>query len=269
MRLAQLIQQTHPTSGQIALFYAAQAGFFLKTSSDRLIGLDLYFSDCCERLYGYKRMIPPLIGPRELNIDLLASTHAHEDHLDVDALGILAKRGQTCFLGAPDCRAAYESAGLANDRYNILSEAEEWNFGDIVFRGIYADHGDSAPQAMGLLISIDRLNIYCTGDTAYVPDKILASLHTSVDIMIAPINGAFGNLDHLQACQLAADVKPKVILACHFGMFIEHGGDPASFLAQAEKLPETIKALVMAPGERMIYSRDKGTFDLATLKVDI
>ena len=269
MRLAQLIEQTHPASGQIAVFYAAQAGFLVKTSSDRLIGLDLYFSDCCERLYGFKRMIPALIGPRELNIGLLASTHAHEDHLDVDALPVLAESGQTFFLGAADCQPVYEAAGLASNRYHILGEAEEWNLDDIVFRGIFADHGDSAPQAIGLLISIDRLNIYCTGDTAYVPQKILPSLHTSVDIMIAPINGAFGNLDHLEACQLAVDVKPKVLLACHFGMFIEHGGDPASFLTQAQKLPEATKAVVMAPGERMIYSRDNGTFDLATLKVDI
>ena len=269
MRLAQLIEQTQPASGQIAIFYAAQAGFLVKTSGDRLVGLDLYFSDCCERLYGFKRMIPPVIGPQELNIDLLVSTHAHEDHLDVDALGILAQCGQTSFLGAADCRAAYESAGLANDRHNILSEGEEWNFGDIVFRGIFADHGDSAPQAIGLLISIDGVNIYCVGDTAYVPEKILASLQAPVDIMITPINGAFGNLDHVQACQLAAAVKPKVLLACHFGMFIEHGGDPASFLAQAENLPAAIKAVVMAPGERMMYSCDNGLLDLVTLKVDM
>ena len=99
MKLAQLIEQTHPAGGQVAVFYAAQAGFIVKISDNRLIGLDLYFSDCCERLYGFKRMIPPVINPRELNLDLLASTHGHEDHLDVDALGILAQSERTSFLG--------------------------------------------------------------------------------------------------------------------------------------------------------------------------
>ena len=85
--------------------------------------------------------------------------------------------------------------------------------------------------------------------------------------MIVPINPAFGNPGAEGACKLAAIVKPEIVIASHFGMFIEHGGEPGKFLALAKDiLPDSIIPLVMAPGEKMIYSRTKGIISSETLK---
>ena len=65
--------------------------------------------------------------------------------------------------------------------------------------------------------------------------------------MIAPINGAFGNLNATEACSLASAVKPSILMASHFWMFVEHGGDPAAFLAEATRLG--LNGMVMAPGD--------------------
>ena len=52
-----------------------------------------------------------------------------------------------------------------------------------------------------------------------------------------------------------------------FGMFIEHGGDPGAFLSFAKQaLPEAVTAVVMAPGERMIYSKSQGVKEMETQK---
>ena len=60
----------------------------------------------------------------------------------------------------------------------------------ISLRAVYADHGDLAPDAVGLLIEVDGIRIYHTGDTALRTEEILASLHAPVDIMLAPPLGA-------------------------------------------------------------------------------
>lgn len=256
MRLAETIAQTTVPHGDIALFYLAQAGFCIKTSRGIRIYIDPYLTDCCERLFGFKRRIPALIAAQELDADIVASTHAHADHLDPEALPIVAQNPKTLFLGAPDCRAVYRQAGLPEARYMILSCGDRVKIRGVTFRAIWADHGDLAPDAVGLLLCIDGITVYHTGDTALCPDQITASLGpAAVDAMIAPINGQFGNLTASEACKLAAAVKPRVVIASHFGMFAEHGGDPGQFLEQAKHLPAQTQPRVLGNGEGVIISR--------------
>ena len=61
MRLAEKIKDTKVEKGEIALFYLAQAGFCIKTTSNKIIVIDAYLSDAAERLFSFKRMIPSVI----------------------------------------------------------------------------------------------------------------------------------------------------------------------------------------------------------------
>ena len=120
--------------------------------------------------------------------------------------------------------------------------------GGATIRAVYADHGELAPDAVGFLIGIDGIKIYNVGDSGLSTDKILKSLgDVDVDIMIAPINGAFGNLNALEACALGAAVRPKMVIGCHFWMFVEQGGDPAAFLDESKRLG--LNGKIMATGE--------------------
>jgi L-ascorbate 6-phosphate lactonase len=253
MTLAEKIRNLNVKSGEVVLFYLAQAGFCIKTPKGTLVGIDLYLSDCCERMFGFKRLIPALVKPDELSLDILAATHSHVDHLDPDALDIFAKNPKTFFVGAQDCRELYEKAGIAKSQIATLKEGEEISVKDIRFRAIYADHGDLAPEAIGLLMQIGDLTVYHTGDTSLQPEKILASLgRVQIDVMIVPINGAFGNVNEKEACQLAAAIKPNTVIAAHFGMFEVHGGDPVEFLRMARTLPVGIEPVVIENGEHFI-----------------
>jgi len=258
MALSNFIDSTLVNPGQVALFSLAQAGFFIKTPAQTRLVIDPYLSDYCRRKFGFRRMMPPVIGAGELRADLVASTHAHPDHLDPDSLPVFARCPETSFLGAPDCESGYREAGLAPDRFAIIARGQSRTFRDVAIRAVYADHGDLAPDAVGFLLDIGGITIYDVGDSGYSPAKILPSLNSRVDIMIAPINAAYGNLGPEQACELAAQVKPRVMIASHFWMFIEHGGDPAAFLAAAARLAPGITPLVMAPGERILFDRQRG-----------
>lgn len=253
MRLAQSIREAVPRPGSVALFYLAQAGFCIKTGAGAVVYVDPYLTDSCERLFGFKRLIAAPITPAEAEADVVASTHAHADHLDPDALPVIARNPRTRFLGSPDCEEVYRRCGLARERYTILRQEETATLAGVGFRATYADHGELAPDAIGLLISVDGVTIYNVGDSAYRPQKMAASLNCRVDVMISPINGQFGNMDAVETCRLAAIIKPKVLIAAHFGMFAEHGGDVEAFLEAARALPAGIEARVMAPGELLTY----------------
>jgi len=265
MSLAARIAETQVPAGQIALFYLAQAGFCLKTSRGTQVYVDPYLTDCCERLFGFKRMIPPVLAPQDITSGILACTHAHADHLDPDALPTIAQAPGMTFVGARDCGEAFAQAGLPASRYTTLTPGQECTVNDVTLRAVYADHGDLAPEAVGLVIMAEGLTVYNTGDTALRPSRMLPWLRTPVDILIAPINGRFGNLDAREACQLAVRVKPKLLIASHFWMFVEHNGDPASFLAEARSLPQSVEAMVMAPGEMVRYAAGQGLVERRTL----
>ena len=250
--LAQEIREAQVEPGTLALWYLAQAGFCLKTSRGTTAYLDPYLSDCCNRMFGFKRMIPAVIAAEELEADLVVSTHAHADHLDPDALATIAAHPATRFVGAADCESVYLEHGIARDRFTILRPGEVVTLGDVSIRATYADHGELAPDAMGVVLEAEGLRVYDVGDSAFRPDAILPTLGGAVDVMIAPINGAFGNLDAAEACKLGSLVRPRVLIASHFWMFVEHGGDPARLIAEAQGLPEGVGAMVMAPGEKLV-----------------
>ena len=84
--LIDTIHRTEVPTGSIAVFYLGQAGFWFKTSSGKNIAIDVYLSDAAERLFGFKRMCPPVIEPEDIDVDLYLTTHSHIDHLDTDML---------------------------------------------------------------------------------------------------------------------------------------------------------------------------------------
>jgi L-ascorbate 6-phosphate lactonase len=257
--LSEKINSLKVAKGEIALFYLAQAGFYIKTSN-RAIVIDAYLSDAVERLFNFKRMIPAVIKPDEIDADLYLTTHSHADHLDPDALPVIARNSRTYFIGSADCEESYRQNGIPEDRFCVLKLNQEWKAKGISIKAVYANHGDLAPDAIGMLIEIEGIKIYHAGDTGFDPDKIKSSLNSDIDIMIAPINGQYGNLNAAETCELARILNPKILIASHFWMFLEHvgeggTGDPATFIKESGKLPGNIRAMVMAPGEMLKYSR--------------
>ena len=260
MKLTEKIINETASQNELLLFFLGQAGFLLKIDEGKLLAIDLYLSDAAERLFGFKRMIPAVVQPEDLNADVYLSTHSHVDHLDVDILPVVAKNDKTLFIGSPDCEAVYRQTGIVSDHYRVLGIGDTHELPGLQVRAVYADHGDLAPDAVGLLVETGGIKIYHAGDTAFAPEKISESLQTNIDVMIAPINGQFGNMNAREMCRLAEVLKPKILIACHFWMFLEHVGeggcgDPAAFLQEAKSLPKSTTPIVPAPGEMLRYRK--------------
>jgi len=258
--LSRRIRVTLVNPGSVAIFWLGQAGFVFKTPAGKIVYTDPYMTDYVQRVlpeYGlaFKRIMPSLIEAEEANADYIISTHSHQDHLDADALPILNKNPRIHFYGSPDCQPYYVEAGISKNRFSIFHKGETIKLGDFTLTGVYADHGELAPDALGVLFNFEGIKIWQVGDTAYRPDMWQDIFNEGIDIILPPINGAFGNLNGVEAAKLAHDAHAKVVIPCHFWMFPQHLGNPLEFLDACKQFAPEVQPMLMTQGEGFIYHK--------------
>ena len=112
------------------------------------------------------------------------------------------------------------------------------------------DHGLAEPSAVGVVITVDRKRIYIAGDTCLRLDYAERIADKGkLDIMIAPINGAFGNMNEKDCAELSKVLKPQLTIPSHYGMFASHGGNPGVFIDRMNETCPDNKYFIMAYGE--------------------
>lgn len=216
--------------GKTQLFSVGQAGFIVKSKSGQTLGIDLYLSDCVETVEGhdgYHRLQPHIVEPEELNLDIVIATHFHRDHFDVDSMKGLMANGNTQLFCAYDCQDDVDNLELDKQRVTFVKPGDSCDVGDFHISFIHSDHGAGAPLEVGVLVTVDGKNILEVGDTSLHldwKDEYLSK--GTVDVLIAPINGAYGNLNEQEQVTLTKELCPTLTIPCHFGMFASHGGHP-------------------------------------------
>lgn len=229
--------------GSTHIFWCGQAGFIVKSSKGELLGIDLYLSECVESVEGndgYHRLMPQIVSPAELDMNIIIATHFHRDHFDVDAIQGLMLKGKTSLLCAYDCREDVESLELDKNRVTFVKPGDCQTIGDFDIRFVKSDHGEAAPQAVGVLLTVDGKKILEVGDTSLHLDWKDEYLRNGpIDVLIAPINGAYGNLNEQEHVTLTMELQPKLTVPCHYGMFASHGGHPGLWRELiVEQMPE-------------------------------
>ncbi|MBR4349921.1 MAG: MBL fold metallo-hydrolase [Bacteroidales bacterium] len=219
--------------GQTHLFFLGQAGFVVKTASGKYIGYDMYLSDCVYRTEQkdcLQRLLPQILDTESIPFDFIVASHAHRDHFDEDSLPELMQHTNARLIATPSCENDVERLRIDKSRCTFVSVCDKLKFNDIEFHFVPCDHGDGAPDAVGLVLSVDGKKIYFTGDTCLRLD--MADYFRALgkfDVMAAPINGAWGNLDETECAAWANALQPTLTIPCHYGMFALHGGNPDKF----------------------------------------
>ena len=251
--LAKAIESDEVPQGSLAIYWLSQAGFVFKSPSAKIVYIDPYLSDVVERRFGFKRMMACPISAEEVNADLLICTHEHLDHMDPDALPIVARNPRVRFAGPIECVKEFKQMGISEERCILLEEGKEIRLAGIRVNVVFADHGELAPDAVGVVVEMDNVKVYHTGDTAYRPAEFEPAIKMRPHVLLPCINGRYGNLNAHEAALLTQAVNPRLAIASHFWMFVEHNGDPAGFLEDCSKLAPGVEALVMKPGERFLF----------------
>lgn len=233
-----------------ALFSVGQAGFIIKSSSGQLLAIDLYLSNCVERLEGhkgFKRLLPQILSASDLAFDTVICAHPHLDHFDIDAVPEMVSKGAKLFCSV-DCEKLVHQ--LQMEYYSpfitYVAPGDHHTAGDFDITFVNCDHGTGAPDAVGVVVKVDGKTIYEVGDSCLRLDRV-NEIPQPVDVLISPINGQFGNMDSDDTAKLAEALHPALTIPCHYGMFASHGGDLKRFydVMTEKKLP----VLIMQQGE--------------------
>lgn len=249
--LSQDIATSQVPAGTLKLWWLGQAGYAFKTGAGKVIVVDPYLSDAAERLHGFKRMMPAPISAEEVRADWVVFTHEHTDHFDPDAIPIIARNNPHCrFAGPEGCQEPMRLAGIDAGRSQVLHPGTN-PLADLgVIRAVLADHGDLSATALTIVLELDGLRVFLSGDTALRFSTFVPLFTPRLDLMVTCINGVFGNLSHIDAAMLVQIAKPRRALPCHFWMFVEHGaGDPAGYRDAVLRTSSETIPLLLKPGE--------------------
>ena len=247
--------------GAVRLWWLGQAGFAFKAHNGLVALVDPYLSDAVERLHGFKRLSLAPMCAEDVRAGLVCITHEHADHLDPDALPVIARNNPDCVFVAPEgCTEGLEQAGVAADRRIVLRPGQACELDGVTIHPAQADHGDYAPTAVSLLLNFDGVRVLYPGDTALRPSLIQPLCDPRPDVLLPCINGGFGNMTHIDAAMLAQQVRPRFAIPCHFWTFAEQGaGDPAGFLHACGHFCPDVTAMLLRPGEGFTCVRVGGT----------
>lgn len=252
------LETTVAKKDSVILCWLGQAGFLLKTAKGKIILIDPYLSDYVNRVLekehgqGFRRMSAPLFDPSDLKVDILLASHEHEDHFDIDAIpDFLSNRNFRAYAN----EASFSLLGRNNiptDKFTVIKKCDNIQFDEFNLSVVDCDHGDAAPQAMGFILDFGFTTIYYSGDTSYNLERLKDIVKLSPDFALLPINGAFGNLNAIEAAQYAADLKAKSCIPHHFWTFPLHDtplGTPAAALDAFPKYAPQCKLFLAMPGD--------------------
>ena len=241
--------------GQTHLFSVGQAGFIIKSKSGQLLAIDLYLSDCVERVEGhagYKRMLPKILKADELEFDAVIATHSHKDHFDDDSIPELMANGRTRLFASVECKKDVHRLLMSDKNIRYVRPGETCQAGDFTIDFVSCDHGAGAPDAVGAVVTADGKKIFEAGDTCLRLDRAEEyRAKGPFDVLIAPINGIYGNLTAEDCAKLADALQPKLTVPCHYGMFASHMGSPGEFYGIMTHQYPNNQFLIMAQGEKL------------------
>jgi len=259
-RLAEEIHAAEVPAGAVRLWWLGQAGFAFKAPGGLVVYVDPYLSDAVERLHGFKRLSLAPIAAEDVAAALVVITHEHTDHLDPDALPVIAKRNPQCRFAAPaGCTEGLRNAGVEPSRQVLLEPNQSRALDGVVVHTAPADHGDFSPSALAIVLDFGGVRIMHTGDTSLRTALFKRLFDLRVDVLLPCINGVFGNMNHIDAAMMVREAGPRTAIPCHFWTFAEQGGcDPAGFLDACRRFAPDVKALLLKPGEGLTVTRREG-----------
>ncbi len=260
MTLMQQIRAFSVPRRSVAVWWLGQNGYVFKTPEGTLAAIDLYLTDSCAALYkdlNLSRRVPVLIPPEELNVDVFACTHNHQDHTDPETIRRLRHKDTMQFIGPHPSCGVFRAEGVEESRIVPAWPDCEIEFRDLRLHGAIAIPTDDTDlNHMGFVFEFTGgPKIYVTGDTDFHELLFSAAKHAP-DLVITCINGGFNNLSHWEAASLVAHIRPKAAVPCHYDMFPDNAADPKQFQAALRLKAPGVHYQELTHGRPFLLGRD-------------
>jgi L-ascorbate metabolism protein UlaG (beta-lactamase superfamily) len=168
--------------------------------------------------------IDPVGVPLSGKADLILLTHDHGDHYSAAAVRALS---------GPDTKVL---AGFDGKSLTRIKPGEKAVFGGLTVEAVpmYNLKKGAHPRSngyCGFVLSAGGIRIYDAGDTERIPEM----KGISCDVVLLPLGQTYTMGSVEEAVQAALDVKAKVAIPVHYGMY--EGTD-----ADADRFVEDLKA---------------------------
>jgi L-ascorbate 6-phosphate lactonase len=260
MSLMQEIRACKVPRNSVVIWWLGQNGYIFKTHEGTLVSTDLYLTNSCAEAYAgaginLDRRVPVLIAPEDLDVDIFTCTHNHMDHTDPETLERLRHKDAGHFVGPHPTCGVYREKAIEESRIVPAWPDCRIELDDVTIHGAFAlPTDDTDLNHMGYIFQFGKgPRIYVTGDTDY-SDLLASAARHSPDLMITCINGGFNNLSHYEAAKLAAQVKPKAAVPCHYDMFPDNAADPAQFRASLTLHAPEVRYQELEHGRPFLFS---------------
>lgn len=257
---------------QAALWWLGQAGFILRGPGMTAL-VDPFLSE------GHDRLVPPAFRPEQaIDVDLIACTHDHIDHLDPVALPLLAAASPRAVIVVPRpvVRRVIE-LGIDSDRVIGVQPGEPLALPGVTIHPLAAAHGVDVADAynfgealsggdiryLGYLFALNGALIYHAGDTLAYPGLAAELRRLGVQVALLPINGRdqrreavnlVGNMDHRDAAFVAAEALVDLLIPIHYDMFPGNEGYPAHLVDFAQREYPGLAVLLLARDRPFVYT---------------
>lgn len=257
--------------GAIALVPLGQASFIIR-AGDMILLTDPFFSPYPGRLVS-----PPFGAKEAVGVDAVLCTHEHVDHFDPDAIrAIAAASPRSRFVAPRPIVPMFTDLGIASDRVLGAQPGEPVNLDGVTVHPVPASHGVHPADAynfgqelsgglyryLGYVLDAGA-RVYHAGDTVHYDGMESWLRDLKVDVALLPINGRsdereaediVGNLDHVEAARLAAEIGADILIPMHYDMFAGNPGYPEKVVEVVRQESLDLTVAVLGRGRPWIYA---------------
>ena len=204
------IEQYKVEQPEFIINWMGQAGFVFKTSGEALVCVDPYYSNSVERYDGRasRRMWYNKFRIANFRPDLVLCTHDHLDHTDPETLPLIHAFSDAEFAGPKSSVEHMRRMRISKDRLRQLELGKTYTHKDLTYTPVFADHTE---DSVGFVFEIEGVKVYLTADTSY-NERLFEQ--EGVDILIACINGKYGNLTIEEAGKLYKKLGASSLSPC-------------------------------------------------------
>jgi L-ascorbate metabolism protein UlaG (beta-lactamase superfamily) len=217
-----------------------------------------WFGHSCVLLKGSKKiLIDPFVEGRsvlDINPDLVAVTHGHEDHMGETVA--LAKKT----IAITEIAKYLKSKGLTTEGMNIggttVIDGVSFTMTAAVHSSCIEDAGIGCfgGTAAGLIIGMDGVKVYHAGDTALFSDmKLIGELYHP-DVALLPIGGRY-TMGVAEAMMAANFIGANIVIPIHYNTWNRIAVDPLPFKTAIEKTTD-IRVTILQPGQSIEINKN-------------
>ncbi len=189
--------------------------------------------------------IDPYQIQRPDEADLVLVTHGHQDHLSPEDIAkVITDR--TLMVAPLDCADQLEKR--FKRQIISLEPGMQALAGGVLVKAVPAYNiNKTQPHPrekkwVGYVLTVDGVSIYHAGDTGRIPEM----KDLTCDIALLPLGQRYTMESVEDAVQAALDVKARIAIPLHYGLYEGKDGDAVTF---QEKLQDRCKVIIKPRGQ--------------------